>query len=378
MYVQNLSGFLTFVSLFTIPPLLFGVETDQPLEDRHRSFAQEADEDDRVIENRGFLFVQDQWVARPYRIQTDALGLTINGIACPIDAGRSDTTGVPADRRSGSESGQRLGAGRLRGFTAGWAGPSWVDTDHRLQFAARRLASRVAETLLSDGIVLLHADRPPVHLELVGSRFSFLNTLTKSEPDTEFLAEVAPHQHKAVLSWIDAFQVPTDLHRLATGQLEQYEQNLASDRAVMAALRLMDALNYPLTMVGMLLGVLAFGHILKWTARMVADDAGSQQPTHTRCVEIALLLMLAMSVLDLLWTAIAYRAGVMREINPLAAQLVASPIHLIAFKVAATGAGGAILFIWRRRTQIQQATWWMCLVCVLLTFRWVVFDSVLN
>jgi hypothetical protein len=68
----------------------------------------------------------------------------------------------------------------------------------------------------------------------------------------------------------------------------------------------------------------------------------------------------------------------MRELNPVAAQLVGSPMHLILFKVVATGAGGAILFIWRHRSQIQQAAWWMCLVCVLLTFRWVVFDSVLN
>ena len=84
-----------------------------------------------------------------------------------------------------------------------------------------------------------------------------------------------------------------------------------------------------------------------------------------------------MSLIDLAWTILAGQAGVMKEAihwQP----LIWIPPQLVAFKVTATGLGCGILYAWRRQKQIQDATWWMCLVCVLLTFRWVVFDSVIG
>ena len=129
----------------------------------------------------------------------------------------------------------------------------------------------------------------------------------------------------------------------------------------------------------MLLSVFALGHVLKWTAKsIVAEQNAAYSPEVTRCVEVALLLMLAMSLIDLVWTILAGQAGVMKEVNPLAATYLDSPVQLVAFKVTATGLGCGILYAWRRRKQVQDATWWMCLVCVLLTFRWVVFDSVIG
>lgn len=356
-----------------------------------------------LVEESGFLFINGEWVARPYEIRADLAGLSINGISCPVNLIRRDTparTAFESRRRRNDEVGDAQ-RGRVQeesgpaadvvdrplqvsGFVAGWAGPgpSWVDSDRRLSFAARREASRLAELLSSDGIALLSDRAQPVYIELPASRLTFLEAVVNRSavpPHAEFLLDITPQDRRAVLAWIQDFKPPADLAAEASGLLQQNEQRLAADRAMVSALQLMDTLNYPLTMLGMLLGVLALGHILKWTARMVAIENGvASEPSLIRCVEVGLLLMLAMSVLDLAWTAVAFRAGVMRELNPVAAQLVGSPMHLILFKVVATGAGGAILFIWRRRSQIQQAAWWMCLVCVLLTFRWVVFDSVLN
>ena len=88
--------------------------------------------------------------------------------------------------------------------------------------------------------------------------------------------------------------------------------------------------------------------------------------------------MLGMAGLDLVWTILAGQAGVIREVNPFAASILQSPIQLVAFKFAATGLGIGILYVWRHRRQIQNVTWWMCLVSVLLTFRWVVLDSVVG
>ena len=88
-----------------------------------------------------------------------------------------------------------------------------------------------------------------------------------------------------------------------------------------------------------------------------------------------ILLMLGMSAVDLLWTIMAGQAGVMKEINPLAAGLIQTPTSLALFKVTATAIGCGLLYSFRDRRRVQEATWWMCLVCVLVTFRWVMFDS---
>ena len=141
----------------------------------------------------------------------------------------------------------------------------------------------------------------------------------------------------------------------------------------------MEKFSYPLTLAAMLVGVIALGHVMKWTARtIVAEQREDYAPQIARCVEIALLLMLVMSSIDLVWTILAGQAGVMREVNPFAAGFIQSPLQLVMLKVCATGLGCGILYIWRQKPQIHDATWWMCLVCVLLTFRWVVFDSVLG
>ena len=65
----------------------------------------------------------------------------------------------------------------------------------------------------------------------------------------------------------------------------------------------------------------------------------------------------------------------MKEVNPLAVGIVHSPQALAAFKVIATSLGFALLYALRKQKRGQEVTWWMCLVCVLVTFRWVIFDS---
>jgi len=65
----------------------------------------------------------------------------------------------------------------------------------------------------------------------------------------------------------------------------------------------------------------------------------------------------------------------MRELNPLASRLISDPEALVAFKVVATLLGCGVLFALRRHSRAQLASWWMCLVCTMLTFRWLMFNS---
>ena len=129
----------------------------------------------------------------------------------------------------------------------------------------------------------------------------------------------------------------------------------------------------------MMLGVISLGHMLKWSARDFDPDRdASHGPAAGKFVQNALLLMTGMAMIDLCWTILAIQAGVMREVNPLAAGLVHSPLALAAFKFTAMSVSFGIFFTLRERKRAQQATWWMCLICILVTFRWVVVDSLIG
>jgi hypothetical protein len=145
-----------------------------------------------------------------------------------------------------------------------------------------------------------------------------------------------------------------------------------------AALRRLENVAYPLTILGMLVGVFALGYLLQWSARgLVSDDVASCAPQSVRSTWVGLLLIIAMSAIDLIWTILSGSAGLMNELNPVASDLIHSPLHLLIFKVSATAFGVGLLYVARRRRQPQLATWWVCLVFVLLTFRWAVFNSLL-
>ena len=82
-----------------------------------------------------------------------------------------------------------------------------------------------------------------------------------------------------------------------------------------------------------------------------------------------------LSALDLIWTILASQAGRMREMNPFGSGLIEDPLLLIAFKVGMIGAAIAMLFVLRRHRQAQVGAWWACLICTLLTVRWLTFNS---
>ncbi len=82
-----------------------------------------------------------------------------------------------------------------------------------------------------------------------------------------------------------------------------------------------------------------------------------------------------MSGLDLIWTLLAGQSGQMRELNPIGRNLIAHPVGLVAFKIIATVIGCVLLYVFRRDRRVAQAAWWLCLTLTVLTFRWLVFNS---
>lgn len=340
----------------------------------------------------GLLFVNDEFVPGPYDVQVSETQVTVNGVLCfEIDqqpAAQRNDDWRDGNRRNDQRRepgffGQQGGRGGEPGARGRRGGPGGRGERGERGGRAEPPGGRMISSLVTDNLVVI---RTGIEAQYMNGKnmYTFCNAMTADSPTPEqikaFAALSSGQEHHAHWKkWLLSFKPDGDLFSRMQAEVERSDNMIATTDAKVLAMGRLETFNYPLTIAGMLLSVLALGHLLKWATKIVmAESSANASGDIIRCAEIALLLMLAMSAIDLVWTILAGQAGVMREINPLAAGLIKTPVQLVAFKVVATGIGFAILYAWRRRSQIQQATWWMCLVCVLLTFRWVVFDSVMN
>ncbi len=314
----------------------------------------------------GFLFVDGGYIPGPHTVEATKAGITVNDIPVSFEH----------DPKGEDDANSQTGwGGRNRG---------WWGQRRRPQSAERTpadLARRLYFSLSEGNTVVTFAGTPMVVLSTGGDCYELYNGLLSDNPTSEerkaFIG-LARNSAAAPIwdQWLNSFEPTPQLRTHLQKYVDESDAVIEELASASAAKYRMETFAYPLTLAGMMLGVFAFGHMLKWTGRnLVAEQSGSSTPESTRCAEIALLLMLGMSVVDLLWTILAGQAGVMKEINPLAAGLIHTPMSLAAFKVTATGLGCGLLYVYRERRRVQEATWWMCLVCVLVTFRWVMFDS---
>ena len=332
----------------------------------------------------GVLFLNGQDMLPPFQIEAFVDRIYVNGSVYdavnPADSGQRT---AESRQETDASSHEIAGEQRRRG--------AWGDTENRRKSESGknrspgiRQARRLAESLESGEIVVLFDGAPLVMMSTGDYEHAFCSAMVE-DPRTEdqveqvaMLAGTAADADRWRLMARDLRLDPqtAELLQQRVDQIDAVE--MENQRQNEAVLRL-ETFAYPLTLVGMLLGVFAFGHMLQWSGKGItagAEDGGASEAA--RCVSVAVLLMFGMSMLDLLWTILAGQAGVMREVNPLAAAYISSPLQLAIFKVVATGLGLGILYAWRQREQIQQAAWWLCLVCVLLTFRWIMLDSMMT
>lgn len=133
---------------------------------------------------------------------------------------------------------------------------------------------------------------------------------------------------------------------------------------------------YGMTVTGMILGVLAFGMLLQHQphvrgARGEVDNQGEGFQLLPRYV----LLVLLFAVFDLACTLFASEAGGLLELNPIGSTTMHDPFAVGGLKILATLGSAGILLTLRQYRLAQVASWWLCLVCVFLTLRWVTFNS---
>jgi len=349
--------------------------------------------DDNITEfdsiETGLLFLNGDFLPAPYELQTSASRVIVNGQPFNIEpianTEEFDEEQENRERRRGAggfRPGQRRFGGNRRGVASESPGDGPHSRSRERAWSVDDQAATIADCLNADEIVVLFDGQPLRSLSFASQQYHFLQGVADPDLANQPLEDVvdmtlSPEERVLWTQWLQNLPQSEELNGQIRRRMDFIEKAEARGMSQIAATARLEKLSYPLTIVGMLMGVYAFGHMLQWIGRgLGGDNAGSQESQ--RFVVVALGLMFGMSLLDVLWTVLAGQAGAMRELNPIAAQFIDSPMKLALFKAAATAVGFSILYGWRHRGQIQHATWWMCLVCVLLTFRWVMFDSMMN
>jgi Domain of unknown function (DUF5658) len=309
-----------------------------------------------AIVETGYLFADGRYIPPPYHIAVSPEGkVYVNGEVLPGEIGFGGARGEYS--RPQPMPGRGFGWGR--GF-------AFRPREHR------HLQSR----LEAEQVVVTFSDAQVVNLP--DQTYHFLKSLTDPDPTSEhfraLLAALPAETATRWRAWITGFDVPPDLQARAEEMIGGYEAALAENQAQIRAVRILDTIGYPLTVTGMLLAVIALGHLLMSVPNRMATHPEARREL-PRATTISLVLIIAFSAFDLVWTILTAQSGQMREMNPIGSRLVDSPELLIGFKLAATGVGCGLLYALRRHGRAQLASWWLCLVCTVLTFRWLMFNS---
>jgi len=303
----------------------------------------------------GFLFIGGLYVPPPYKLNLADNTLTINGQ--PLDC-------LPPSRGYGS-----YGGYGSRGSRGG-------DTSWRYSF------NEILTELGNEMVVLCFKGQPYVALDGSNS-YDLLKTMTmeggRSVRQLTVREQLPPEFDKAIWDeWLDSFNPPGDLRQRAAVLVNRFEAAERAAEADMRATRLMNQAAYPLAVGGMVLSVLAIGHLLGGRPharqRLIGRD-DSPEMIHT--LNWSLLFVVAFSLLDLTWTVLAANAGQMQELNPIGSHLIENPRHLIGFKVGITLPSLAVIWLLRKHKRAQAAAWWLCLVLTFVTLRWLMISPLM-
>lgn len=318
----------------------------------------------------GWLFVDQAFVPPPYVVASTVDTVTVNG-----------TQVISADQLRG-QIGQRE---RVRGRRPPRRGSAFGVRDvayrDREQSSIDELRQHLDQMLGAGSVVIADGDGGLLELyDLADLKYFWSNVLGRDEHldsvnriDTRLISQQ---------EWIRGLGDNPALIQAGTAVLAEFNAVTVDNTQVSEAVRDLGRWSYPLTVLGMLLGVLAIGHLLKSAANPSLAASGdpresrdSINPAFIKATVVSIGLIFAMSMLDLAWTLLASQAGQMRELNPIGARMIDSPALLIVFKAIVTGGACLIFYSLRKHAQTQTAAWWMCLVLCLLTMRWLVFNS---
>ena len=300
-----------------------------------------------------WVFVDGEYLQPPYTVVYNADGLTINGR-------KIDFAAAPAEEP--------------------------VNDDEEFAMGARRRPNRRRPLndlmgFVDGGKEFLFAwsGQPLILLEDTRGGIELMKLMLAEQPDPQlveaFLGEIPAEQQETASQWLAEFRPTAELKARAKESVEHLAEVEAENNREIHARHLLDELSYPLSVVAMVLCAFALGHLLRHQPR--DDSTMPATPEMRGLVYRSLALAAAFSALDLVWTLLALSAGAMRETNPIGASLTDNPMMLASFKIVLTLFAITIIGkLWQHRAA-QLAAWWSCLILMLLTVRWLAFDSML-
>ena len=333
---------------------------------------------DGVPINNGFVIVKGQYVPLPYVVGTRGEELFLNGQ--PISTERLYVRGW----------GRWGGRGFHRSWRRGPERPEPSEENEKKESEAdeeppstRRWyvnhAARLERHLQGNGLLVVFEDET-ANILTSGNDTSVLKILLSDKPREEKLeALVKIHtRHIESARWIelvDSLQ-PSDELTARVNKIEE-KQAVAVNRPNKAPpIRLSSFIKYGITLSGIILGAVALGTLLNHRPKsQVAwsdvDTAGDSIPMVVRNV----ILVAVLGFFDLGCTLLAQNSIGFVEINPLGSSLVNNPTMLAIFKIIPFAIACVILLSLRRYRGAQIASWWLCLVCTILTFRWATYGT---
>lgn len=184
----------------------------------------------------------------------------------------------------------------------------------------------------------------------------------------------APEVH-AVLwrEWLLRFAPTPEFQTRAAAVIAESAKRGAAQRTQEEAQQRLREAEFPLLTCALLLAALAGWHLLRNVPSGPESAVGTEgASTAAHSLQTSLFLVLALAMLDGMWTWLSAAAGQMRELNPLAARLLDQPDALLTFKLGCTLGPAALIFALRRHRAAQLAAWWMCFITTLVICRWVV------
>lgn len=307
-----------------------------------------AELDPQPIES-GYLFLDGAYLPPPYQVECTDEAVLVNGRELTCDL-------------SEPEGGGR-GFGSWRGLSVG-----------------RAAALTLQAELRTGSVVLSFAGQPKVLLDGGGSAYALFKILTTRGDDfrrVSLVERLRPgFDLDAWNAWLDRYEAPPELRSRAANLINSFETSERRALAEIAATKRLNDWAYPLSMLGFGLIVLAMGHLLGGRPHAGQSAHGQDfSPQVIGAMNWTLALIALMSTLDMVWTILVAQAGQMREMNPIGSHLTENPRQLIGFKVGATFPSVALLWLLRSHKRAQIAAWWICLILVILAFRWMTVNS---
>lgn len=287
----------------------------------------------------GYVFVDGKYLPGPYRLHWEQQQLFLNDQQLPLHS--TDDEDHPGRR-----------------FHSAWS-----------------QSRELQQALQSNSVVLIKTDAqgapPYTMLTRFDEQLAFLKHVTGGNEDSD---ETVSVELLAAHRWLEDFRANDDLRARAEVDIAELERTLSAIRGHADEENFAGSWAYPLTAMGMFFVAVAIGQLFISRTLLVKSNtppSDELQSATRRC----LMFIVGLSVLDLTCTLLAMRANVMHELNPLASHLFGDPMAMIAFKLSVTLLGAAVLYVLRAHHSARQAAWWLCLVCTLVTVRWVAFNS---